>query len=241
MKKLLIILLPVVLLLAALSACGPFEITYTFDYNYEGAPEPLVITFTNNDRPELPVDPEREGYVFGGWEFDNGDAYNENDISYISLTVKAQWLEARTVSFVINSETVDAPASQIVGDGLTATAPEEISTASAKVVGWCTDVALTTVFDFATPITADTTLYAKWGDKVTVTFNLNYDGAPADFTVEYVVGEAIVLPENPVRADYMFLSWYDMANHYDEDAEIFNADYDLTEDITVYGNWVSTI
>jgi uncharacterized repeat protein (TIGR02543 family) len=240
MKKLLIIILPVILLLAALSACGPYEITYTFDYNYEGAPDPLVITFTNTERPDLPDEPEREGYVFDGWAFDSGEAFNEDDVSYVSLTLKAQWLTERIVTFVINSETVTAPEAQKIGDGRKASEPDEISTADAQVVGWYTDEALTALYDFDMSVNSNMTLYAKWGDKITVTFNLNYDGAPASFTIEYVEGMPIELPDEPTRENYTFVNWLLNADKYATPYTEFDEDYELTDDITVYAQWVQT-
>ena len=74
---------------------------------------------------------------------------NHNTYSYVQ----------HTVNFVTNGgSAVDA---QEVGDGETLSA---VSTTNPGYAfgGWYTDAALTQTFDFATAITANTTLYAKW-------------------------------------------------------------------------------
>lgn len=55
-----------------------------------------------------------------------------------------------------------APADQTFPAGSTATEPTEPTAASLAFGGWYTDAALTTRADFSDPITASTTLYARW-------------------------------------------------------------------------------
>lgn len=71
-------------------------------------------------------------------------------------------------------------------------------------------------------------------DKVTVSFDLNYDGAtgaPEDQEIDS--GETVEKPSNPTRTGYNFGGWY-------TDAECTTA-YDfntpVTEDITLYAKW----
>ena len=54
------------------------------------------------------------------------------------------------------------PPSQSVAGGGTATQPADPTQTNYVFAGWYGDAALTTGFNFATPITANTTLYAKW-------------------------------------------------------------------------------
>ena len=65
-----------------------------------------------------------------------------------------------TVTFVSNGGT--SVTSQSVNEGSCVLRPSNPSKTNYIFSGWCLDSALTTVFDFATPITADTRLYAKW-------------------------------------------------------------------------------
>jgi len=66
-----------------------------------------------------------------------------------------------TVTFEMNGcgEAID---SQTVPDGGTATKPTAPTDSELIFMGWYTDEALTTPYDFTTEITADTTIYAKW-------------------------------------------------------------------------------
>jgi len=52
--------------------------------------------------------------------------------------------------------------------------------------GWYADEELTTAFNFATAITGDTTLYAKWtANSYTVSFNVDGGTAVVNQTVSY--------------------------------------------------------
>lgn len=66
-----------------------------------------------------------------------------------------------TVSFSMNGQGAQVD-SQIVIKGQTATRPATPAAVDYTFNGWFADDSLTTAFDFATPITADTTVYAKW-------------------------------------------------------------------------------
>ena len=73
-----------------------------------------------------------------------------------------------------------APAAQTIESGQKATAPSGYVSGTTTVTesdgkyrfdGWYDDSECTTEFDFNTAITADTTVYAKWTEVYTVTFN----------------------------------------------------------------------
>ena len=244
MRKIFLCVLPVIVILAlALSACGPFEITYHFDLNYEGAPAMDSITFTNDITPELPEDPVRAGYFFNGWTFNNGNSsLEEDDVFYMDVTFKAEWLEIFTVSFDANSLGATNPASQEVPETHLATEPtDELLNGNLALFGWCTDEELTNVFDFTTPISADTTLYAKWVEVYDITYDQNYEGSPADSIVSFMDGETYTLPTSPVRAGYTFLGWYTMEDYTAIGAIQITDNYVVIADVTVYAAWEGMI
>ncbi len=78
---------------------------------------------------------------------------NQPTVAYATTTT-------HTVTF--NSNGGSAVSSQTVNDNGTATQPADPTKAGYTLGGWYTDSDLTTAFDFAALITADTTLYAKW-------------------------------------------------------------------------------
>lgn len=100
--------------------------------------------------------------------------------------------------------------------------------------GWYTSSALVTVFDFSiVTISENTTIYAKWFPKYTVTYSANYSGG-TDLTYSTVNGKASdVVPAT--RPTFSFAGWYsEPACIY-----IFNFDTTITKDTTLYAKWVA--
>lgn len=103
---------------------------------------------------------------------------------------------------------------------------------------WYTDSACTVEYDFDTPVTADTTVYAAWKEEGAVyfeaTYSLNYYGqVPASFTQIVKSGEKVQeLPFTPSRAEYAFEGWY-----LDEAGTVEFTDAQITADTTIYAKW----
>ena len=98
-----------------------------------------------------------DGVLTNTYENTNGCFLNDEE--------KAEYIELFDLTFTVTFDTnggssVDA---QEVVSGALATRPASAPTKSGYTfVNWYSDEALTTVFDFSEPITADTTIYAKW-------------------------------------------------------------------------------
>ena len=125
--------------------------------------------------------PTVEGYTFGGWYADE-DRTIEFDFTkpiQSNTTVYAKWTaNDYEVSFI--TEHGDAPTSQNVPYKETATDPGELRAEGYTFIGWYTDHTCTKEFDFKTPITHDTKVYAKWEKNAPVlpdTYALNVSGA----------------------------------------------------------------
>ena len=71
---------------------------------------------------------------------------------------------------------------------------------------WYSDEGLINKFDFNTPITADTTLYAKWLSIFALHFDTNGGNNIADWSL--IEGHAIKNPPTPKRSGYIFDGWY---------------------------------
>lgn len=134
-----------------------------------------------NETATNPGELAAEGYTFGGWYTDK--TYNtEFDFTKPitgDTTIYAKWTANDCeVSFV--TEHGDAPTSQNVPYNKTATNPGELTAEGYTFIGWYTDHTCTTEFDFSTPITGDTKVYAKWEKNAPVlpdTYELNVSGA----------------------------------------------------------------
>jgi len=112
--------------------------------------------------------------------------------------------------------------------------PENPTKPNKFFAGWYADEELTTKFDFTnTPITKETTLYAKWVDPVTLKFDSQEGSEVAD--IQSGVGLAIDKPEDPKRLGYIFGGWYKEAACTNE----FDFDAGIEANTTIYAKWVA--
>lgn len=125
--------------------------------------------------------PTVEGFTFDDWYTDDTYSTKFDFTKPIksNTTVYAKWTaKDYEVSFI--TEHSDAPDSQNVPYNKTATDPGELTAEGYTFIGWYTDHTCTTEFDFSTPITGDTKVYAKWEKNAPVlpdTYALNVSGA----------------------------------------------------------------
>lgn len=125
--------------------------------------------------------PTVEGYTFDGWYTD--DTYSTKfDFTQpitSNTTVYAKWT-ANDYEVRFITEHGKAPASQNVPYNETADDPGKLTEEGYTFIGWYTDETYTKEFDFSTPITGDTKVYAKWEKNAPVlpdTYALNVSGA----------------------------------------------------------------
>ncbi len=125
-----------------------------------------------------------------------------------TLTVTS--IPSFTVSFDMHGGT--AIASQSVVRGENAQEPPAPQRSGYAFKGWYTSSAFTTAFDFATPITANRTIHARWVQVYTVTYYSNTaDGGnvPTD-SRKYESGEMVTVAGNTgtlYKNGYTFSGW----------------------------------
>ena len=157
------------------------EITISFDV--DGATNPTAIAdvkIAEGDAlgSQMPADPEKDGFEFGGWYIqpDNTVEADNTTTFDVSTTLKAHWTENVTVKYNVNG--ADTPASI---DDVTKAAseiyvdPTPVPTKTGyKFIGWNTkksgggtyiaaDTTMTYA-DVADLLEDDKTLYAQWAD-----------------------------------------------------------------------------
>ena len=123
------------------------------------------------------------------------------------ITLKADWAKGYKVTFeTAISDVVVEP--QVVEPGQTATEPEVAEVEGYRLDGWKVDITSDELFDFDTPIEAETTLYAVWTKLINVTFDAN-GGELADEEATVVVdyGTTVEEPAAPTKADEVFNAW----------------------------------
>lgn len=179
-----------------------------------------------------PADPVDSRAIFQGWYTDENytTAYDFGSAVETDLNLYAKWKDGYRVVF--QTAHGKAPAEQKVALNGKATKPADPTDTGYIFKGWYTSQLYTAEFDFNTPITADTTLYAKWNETYTVTFNVGDHGtAPTAQTVEN--GGKATKPENPTAKGWRFDGWYT--------DERYTARYDfdkaVTANTTLYAKW----
>ena len=157
--------------------CNQLEATFTAD----GTTFAPAQTIDRGEKFKEPAKPSKENHTFAGWY--NGDEKFDFDADTTNapnvLELVAKWdINQYTIKFV--SEHGKAPTSQNVPYNGTATDPGKLTEEGYTFIGWYTDDTRTKEFDFSTPITGDTKVYAKWEKNAPVlpdTYALNVSGA----------------------------------------------------------------
>ena len=184
----------------------------------------------------VPMDaPVNEGYEFSGW-YANAAGTKPFDFTQPvpahNLTIYAGWVQqSAKITYVLYDDvTIEAKAE--FGQPLTVPAvPEREDYAFAD---WYATATGTEKYDFSTPVTENTRIYARWTQTVaTVTFDGNYENAEATQS-KVDVGSAVKKPKaKPEREGYDFTAWYTDAActlEYDFSAPV-------NGDTVIYAGW----
>ncbi len=159
-----------------------------------------------------------------------------DDTKQFTITIAPADAVTYTVTFNANGHGT-APAALPVTSGSTASKPADPTASGWTFGGWYQDATCSVAFDFATPITANITLYAKWTeDSVTpithsVSFETNGGSAVVAQTIED--GEKATKPTDPTKEGFVFDGWYQDATL----SVVFSFDTPITADITLYAKW----
>ena len=130
-----------------------------------------------------PLAPTREGYTFAGWTY---DSKGKDPVDFSKpvqgggdhVTFYAQWTKNETpavqthkVNFYVDGSTTTVE----VEDGKTVAQPSDPSIDGFDFVGWSSSKESFKKFDFSTPITEDTTVYAFFTAKTPKSETLKKD------------------------------------------------------------------
>ena len=212
--------------------CAMLEATFTAD----GTTLAPAQTIDRGGKFTEPAAPSKENHTFAGWY--NGDEKFDFDADTTNapnvLELVAKWdINQYTVKFVsdhgsFKDQTIEY-GKLIETDKLTIPTVEGYT-----FDGWYTDAAHTTEFNFRTPITGDTTIYAKWtANDYEVSFITEHGDAPASQNVPY--NGTATDPGKLTAEGYTFDGWYADAAH--------TTKFDFTQPIksntTVYAKWTA--
>lgn len=210
--------------------CAMLEATFTAD----GTTFAPTQTIDRGGKFTEPAAPSKENHTFAGWY--NGDEPFDFDADTTNapnvLELVAKWdINQYTVKFVSDygsfaDQTIEH-GKLITTDKLTIPEVEGYT-----FVGWYADEAHKTKFDFSTPITSNTTVYAKWtANDYEVSFITEYGNAPASQNVPY--NKTATNPGELTAEGYTFIGWYADAAH----TKKFDFSTPITGDTKVYAKW----
>lgn len=194
---------------AILASCGKAvkQYTVTFMNGTETVTSEKVQEGSNVSVPTQLMDQAD----FNGWysdsslttPFDFGSAIKKD------ITVYANWINKYTVTFNTNGGTTINDVT--VREGSNVGVPATPSKNNMVFGGWYSDANLTTVFNFGTVITKDTTIFAKWVEqnasveKVTVVINYNDGQSTKTELVKKGIEYSLT---NPKRDGFVFGGWF---------------------------------
>lgn len=184
---------------------------------------------------EPAVPPTKALNVFRGWFNDAGLTipFVWTTVITANKTLYAKWLTARTVTFDVDDGYAE-PA-QVIGDGELAVRPDDEDQVKVgyQFVDWYTDGTFDTLYDFATPVTGNVTIYAKYLEKFFVSYDSN-GGSQVAGQMVLDGGLATEPTAPPTKDGFAFAGWYTdntFATLHDF------ANDTITADTTLYAKW----
>ena len=175
--------------------------TYTVTFNTNGGSDVDSQTVAHGGKVTKPEAPTKTGYTFAGW-YSNAELTTpwdfDTDTVSEDMNLYAKWnINQYTVTFNTNGGSdVD---SLSVDYGEKVEKPADSTREGYTFDGWYSDKDFKTAWDFNTPITADTTLYAKWTEipTYTVTVAASSHGSVTANPTSAAAGETVTLTIAP--------------------------------------------
>ena len=163
-------------------ALHEYKVSFSLAYeNAENTPADQAVKYGKT--AQSPANPEREGYLFGGWFLDAGyQAQFTFDMPVTAdLTLYAKWIEEGVahdpvkVSYYIGSELYQEKTVEF-NAAASSNAPADPTKTNAIFGGWYRDQAFTVKFNMNANLDADVTVYGKFLDRYT------FEAEAVDFT-----------------------------------------------------------
>ncbi|MCL2012425.1 MAG: leucine-rich repeat protein [Cystobacterineae bacterium] len=153
---------------AAGDASGDSQrISFTLTFDADNGTAETIQNIVKGGKAIKPTpDPSKDGFHFVHWfNIDNDTEWNFDTVITGNMRLKAKWVELFHMSFdpqtAVWADSADNKLKVIRGNTLHESQIPALREFYA-FVGWFTHPTGGRPFDFATPITADTTLYAQW-------------------------------------------------------------------------------
>lgn len=194
-------------------------------------------------------DSEREGYEFGGWYTNTDYTKRITKLNFDQdedIILYAKWVAPKTITWALNGGTYSGNMPLYYHDStetLTLGSPEKDN---ARFDGWYRNYdAETNVYwvsvdsiDFSKE-KYNITLYAKWKNKHSISYNLDGGTNNVANPIEFYVGDDAFTLLQPTlndakREGYIFLGWYTDPSFTNK---ITDLDFTKEKDIVLYAKW----
>ena len=175
-------------------------------------PEGKTVYFTSTD--------DAKDFIEADGELDEG---NIESVTY-------------AVDFDLNGGTGNA-GKQTVDAGKTATEPKDPKREGYEFLGWFAE-GTDSIYNFASPVTADLKLVAKWVKVWNLTFV--YNNGDDDLSLKVRDGATVARPADPELKGWGFVGWFTVKNAdgtLDPESE-YDFSKPVTSDLKLYGGWV---
>ncbi len=223
-------------------------VTVTFNYN-DGIARPYKIEVDASGNVSAPSEPVREGYDFSHWSASvDGEAVKFPYNATSDAQLHAVWTpKTFDVKFDLNFEGSEAIVVPTVYN-TEVNAPETNPEREGHIFRYWTNGADSTErATFPYTVTKEKTFYALWAEEdmkfFDVSFDLNYEGAPAEdvpATMAGIMEGEIIresdMPTMPTRAGYEFLGWSESPDGGEDN--LISYPYTPTDNVTLYAQWI---
>lgn len=175
-------------------------------------PEGKTVYFTSTD--------DAKDFIEADGELDEG---NIESVTY-------------AVDFDLNGGSGNA-GKQTVDAGKTATEPKDPKREGYEFLGWFAE-GTDSIYNFASPVTADLKLVAKWVKVWNLT--LVYNNGDDDLSLMVRDGATVARPADPELKGWEFVGWFTVKNAdgtLDPESE-YDFSKPVTSDLKLYGGWV---
>ncbi|MNB81788.1 Internalin-A precursor [compost metagenome] len=203
--------------------------------SFQGAGTSVATQYVSyGEKAIQPPEPVWEGHTFLGWYFFGTNLkFDFTTQITANVSIEKKWAATQyTITF--NTDGGTTVESQKVDNGSTAVRPDDDpGKYGYAFAGWYSDSELTHEYNFASTVSSDLTIYAKWVPRTyTVSFNTNGGTAVQAQSITY--NEKAAQPEAPAKDGYGFGGWYSNAAL----TTAYNFNAPVTKNVTLYAKWV---
>ena len=211
------------------------QVTLTFDAGEGSFKDGKTLTLTGKagEAFTLPESPVREGYDLARWNPALPEKYPEKDTEYTAVWVKEG---DYTITYVnVDGATNENPAGYNVETG-TITLKDPVKT-GCTFEGWymAEDFTGEAVTEIPQGSTGDITLYAKWLESYTITYELDGGTNAPENPAGYNVETGTITLKAPTKDGFAFTGWFESSDF--STTEVKEITQGSTGDITLYAKW----